>query len=111
MSKYSAVLTDVVVLMARPKLKTKAEGREELELLRELERAIGALRPVALPAFEAPPPVVASGIAVVVYHVQHVVLHELTRLRLHIVRTVDIQVVVDSHLHSVLPQEEPEKEK
>lgn len=101
------LLTDVVVLVTRSKLEAEAEGGEELELLGELEGAVGALRPVALPAFEAPPPVVAGGVAVVVHHVQHVVLHELARLRLLVVRTVDIQIVVDGHLHGVLAQKEP----
>lgn len=95
--------------MSWPELEAQAEGREQLELLGELERTVGALRSVALPAFEALPVVVAARVAVVVHHVQHVVLHALGRLRHVVVRTVDVQVVVDSHLHGVVTLEKPKK--
>lgn len=98
---------DVVVLVSRPELEAQAEGREELELLGELERSVGALRPVALPAFEAFAPVVAGGVAVVVHHVQDVVLHALCRQRHLVVGAVDVQVVVDGHLHRVLATHKP----
>lgn len=101
------MLTDVVVLVSRPELKAQAEGREQLELLRELEGAIGALWSVTLPAFEAPPAVVAGGVAVVVHHVQHIVLHALGGLWPLVVWTVDVQVVIDRHLHRVLAPREP----
>lgn len=107
--QYSAVLTDVVVLVSGPKLEAQAEGREQLELLGELERSVGALRSVALPAFEALPVVVAGRVAVVIHHVQHVVLHALGGTRHLVVRTVDVQVVVDRHLHRVLAPKEPEE--
>lgn len=103
------VLTDVVVLMSRPELEAQAEGREQLELLGELERPVGALWPVALPAFKAVPVVVAAHVAVVVHHVENVVLHALGRLWHLVVRTVDVQVVIDCHLHCVVTPEEPDE--
>lgn len=93
--------------MSRSELKAEAEGSEQLELLRELEWTSGTLWTVAFPAFEAPPPVVAACVAIIVYHVQHVVLHELSRLCLLIIWTVDVQVIVDGHFHRVLSTEEP----
>lgn len=108
-STLHVVLTDVVVLVSWPELEAQAEGGEQLELLGELERPVGALRAVTLPALESLPAVVAGGVAVVVHHVQHVLLHALVRLRPLVVRTVDVQVVVDGHLHRVLAPKEPEE--
>lgn len=104
--QVTLTLTYVVVLVARPELEAEAERREQLELLGELERAVGALRPVTLPAFEAFAAVVAGGEAVVVDHEQHVSLH-LLRLRPVVVRAVNVQVVVNGHLHRVLASMEP----
>ena len=96
------LLTDVVVLVARAELEAQREGREELELLGELERAPGRRGPVALPALEAALPVVAGGVAFAVDHVQHLVLHALgRRQRCSVVRAVNVQVVVDAHLYGV----------
>lgn len=97
--------------MSWPEFEAQAEGCEQLELLWELERAAGALRPVALPALEALPVVVAAGVAIIVHHVQHVVFHALGWFWDLVVRTVDVQVVIDGHLHSVVAMEKPvEKE-
>lgn len=104
------LLTDVVVLSARSELKAKREGGEELELLGELERSVGALGPVALPALEALHAVVAGGVAVVVDHEEDVALHALQGERVLVVGAVDVQVVVDGHLHGVLPMEKPADE-
>lgn len=89
-STCNVVLTDVVVLVTRSELKAQAEGREQLELLRELERPVGALGPVTLPAFKALPVMVAARVPVVVHHVQDVMLHALRWLRPLVVRTVDV---------------------
>lgn len=97
--------------MSRSELEAQAEGCEQLELLREFERPVGALGPVTLPAFEALPVMVAGRVPVVVDHVQDVVLHALRWLWPLVVRTVDVQVVVDRHLHRVVTSKEPEEDK
>lgn len=102
-------LTDVVVLVAGSELEAQREGGEELELLGELEGPIGGVGAVALPALEATLPVVAGRVALVVDHVEDVPLHPL-RQRLLVVRAVDVQVVVDAHLHRVVPAVEPAEE-
>lgn len=73
------VLTDVVVLSARSELEAQGKGGEELELLRELERPVGRVRPVALPALETLGGVVTRAVAVVVDHVEDVALGPLHR--------------------------------
>lgn len=100
-------LTDVVVLSARSELEAQGEGGEELELLRELERSVGRVRPVALPAFEALGGVVARAVAIVVDHVEDVALGPLQGHRVLVVRAVDIQVVVYAHVDVVVPTMEP----
>ncbi len=100
-------LTDVVVFSARSELEAQREGSEQLELLRELERSVRGVRPVALPAFEALGGVVARAVAVVVNHVEDIALRPLLRHRVFIVRTVDIQVVVYAHVDVVVPTMEP----
>lgn len=100
-------LTDIVVLSARSELKAQGEGSEELELLRELERSVRRVRPIALPAFEAFGGVVARAVAIVVDHVEDVALGPLERHWLFVVRTVDIQVVVYAHVDVVVPTMEP----
>lgn len=67
-------LTDVVVFSARSELEAQGEGSEELELLRELERSVGRVRPVALPAFEALGGVVTRAVAIIIDHVEDVAL-------------------------------------
>ena len=104
-----AGLTDVVVLSARSELKAQGERSEELELLRELERSVGGVRPVALPALEALGGVVARAVAIVVDHVEDVALCPLLRHCVFVVRTVDIQVVVYAHVDVVVPTMEPER--
>lgn len=65
------------------------------------------MRPVALPALEALGGVVARAVAIVVDHVEDVALGALLRYRVFIVRTVDVQVVVDAHVDVVVPAMEP----
>lgn len=109
MSDLSLVrgLTYVVVLSARSELEAQGEGGEELELLRELERSVGRVRPVALPAFEALGGVVTRAVAIIVDHVEDVALSPLHWHRVLIVRAVDIQVVVNAHVDVVVPTMEP----
>jgi len=90
-----------------PELEAQAEGREELELLREAQRPVGPAGPVALPALEAAHPVLAGSVALVVDHEQDVALHAPVGRRALVVRTVDVQVVVDVHRHPVLAVPEP----
>lgn len=105
------VLTDVVVLSAGAELEAQREGSEELELLGELERAIGRQRPVALPPLEAFGRVVARAVAVVVDHVEDVALGALVRHRARVVRTVDVQVVVDADVDVVVAPVKPDRER
>lgn len=103
------LLTDVVVFMAWAELEAQGEGREQLELLRELQRPVRTHRPVAFPALEAFHVVVAGGVAVVVDHEKDVAFHALLRKGVLVVRTVDVQVVVDGHLHRVFSVHESEE--
>lgn len=96
------ILTYIVVFSAWSELETQRERGEELKLLRELERPVGRVGPIALPAFEARRCVVTRAVAVVVDHVQHVALGPLLRHGVHVVWTVDIQVVVDAHVKVVV---------
>ena len=102
-------LTDVVVLVSRAEFEAQREGREELELLGEAQGAVGALWPVALPALEASHAVLAGGVAVMVHHEEDVALHPTVRLRGVVVWAVDVQVVVDTDRHGVLPMPKPER--
>lgn len=99
--------TDVVVLVSGPELEAQREGREELELLGEPERPVGAAGPVALPALEAAQPVLTGSVALVVDHEEDVALHAAVVGRALVVGAVDVQVVVDVHRHPVFPVPEP----
>ncbi len=101
------ILTDVVILSARPELEAQRERCEELELLGELERAVGRVRPVALPALEAFGRVVTRAVAVVVDHVEHIALGSLLRDRVLIVRTVHIQVVIYTDVDVIVSTVKP----
>lgn len=80
-----------------------------MELLRELQRAVGRQGPVALPAFEALGGVVAGAVAVVVHHVKDVALGPLIGDRADVVRTVDVKVVVDADIDVVIAPVKPER--
>lgn len=53
--------------------------------------------------------VVAGGVAVVVDHEKDVAFHALLRKGVLVVRTVDVQVVIDGHLHRVFSVHESEE--
>lgn len=93
--------------MAWSKLKTQWERGEELELLREFQGPIGWIGPVALPAFEAILSMVAGIVAFIIHHVQDVPFHALHGEWNLIVWAVDIQVVIDAHLHGVVTLMKP----
>lgn len=97
--------------MSRSELEAQGEGSEELELLGEAQGPVGTSGAVALPAFEATHPVLAGSVALVVDHEQDVALHAAVGRRPLVVRTVDVQIVVDVHCHSVLSMPEPERYK
>lgn len=101
------MLTYVVVLSAGAKFEAQGERGEELELLRELERSVRREGPVALPALEALGGVVARAVAVVVHHVEDVALRPLVRDGVHVVRTVDVEVIVYAHIDVVIAPVEP----
>lgn len=93
--------------MSRPELEAQGEGCEELELLREAQGSVETAGTVALPAFEASHPVLAGSVALVVDHEQDVALHAPVGRGALIVRTVDVQIVVDINRHPVLSVPEP----
>lgn len=66
--------------------------------------------PVTLPAFEALGRVVTGAVAVVVDHVEDVVLCPLLWDRVQVVGTEDVQVVVYTHVDVVVTPVEPGKE-
>lgn len=105
------LLTDVVVFVAWAKLKAQREGCEELELLWELKGPVWTHWAVAFPALEAFHVVVAGGVAVIVDHKKDVTFHALLRKMVLVVRTVDVQVVVDGHLHCVFTMQESAKQR
>ena len=92
-------LTDVVVLVSHVELVAQGEGAVALELLGELDGRVGGVRPVALPALEAQLRV-AGAVAAVTDHVEHVLLGG-APLAGVVVRAVDVQVVINIHLHRV----------
>lgn len=93
--------------MSRPELKAQGEGGEELELLREAQGSVRTAGTVALPALEATHPVLAGSVALVVDHKQDVALHAPVGRRTLVVRTVDVQIVINVHCHPVLSVPEP----
>lgn len=105
------LLTDVVVFVAWAKLKAQREGCEELELLWEFKGPVWTHWAVAFPALEAFHVVVAGGVAIIVDHKKDVTFHALLRKMVLVVRTVDVQVVIDGHLHCVFTMQESAKKK
>lgn len=99
---FLTILTYIVVFSAWSELEAQWKWGEELKLLRELERPVGRVGPIALPAFEPRRRVVTGAVAVVVDHVQHVALGPFLWHGVHVVGTVDVQVVVDAHVKVVV---------
>lgn len=102
----STPLTDVVVFLADVELVAQREGAVALELLRELDGCVGGVGPVALPPLEAKLRV-AVPVTTVADHVEDVLFSGAHHaLAVIVMRAVDVQVVVDVHLHRVtLPAE------
>lgn len=105
--KNCRVLTDVEVFPAWSEFESQRKGCEELELLRELERPIGRVGPVALPPLEPFGRVVAGAVAVEVHHVQDVALRPVFRDGVLVVRAENVQVVVDADVDVVVAPLEP----
>lgn len=103
-------LTYVIVLMPRSELETKWERGEELKLLGEAQGSVGTLGPVTLPPFEAPHAVLTGEVTIMVHHEKNVALHAAVWLGALVVRTVHVQVVVDTHGHRVFALPEPATE-
>lgn len=95
----NTILTDVIILMPNVELIAEREGAVALKLFRELDRCMRGMGAVALPAFEAQLRVTRT-VTTITDHVEHVLLSD-TSLAAVVVRTVDIQIVIDIHLHSV----------
>lgn len=94
-------LTDVVVLLSNVELVAQREGAVALELLRELDGCVGGMRSVTLPPLEAHLGV-AVPVTTVTDHVEDVLLSGANHaLAVVVVRAVDVQVVVNIHLHCV----------
>lgn len=94
-------LTDVIVLLSNVELVAQREGAVALELLRKLDGGMGGMRPVTFPPLEAQLGV-AVPVATVTDHVEDVLLAGANHaLAVVIMRAVDVQVVVDVHLHCV----------
>lgn len=92
-------LTDVVILVANVELVAQREGAVALELLRELDGCVGSVRPVALPPLEAHLGITVP-VATVTDHVEDVLLSGAHHaLAVIVMGTVDVQVIVDIHLH------------
>lgn len=101
-SCFSVTLTDVVVALSLAELLAQRERCEALELLRELLRSVGGERSGALPAQLIERVRLADLVVLQVHHVEDVALCLLGRdLTALVVRTDDVQVVIDVHVHSV----------
>lgn len=101
------ILTDIVVFSAWPKFKPQGERREELKFLRELQGPVGRMGSIALPALETFGRVVAGTITIVVDHVENVPFRPLLRNRVNVVRTVDVQIIINANVYVVVSPVEP----
>ncbi len=82
-------------------LVAQREGAVALELLRELDGRVGGVGPVALPPLEAQLGI-AGPVTTVADHVEDILLASAHHaLAVVVMRAVDVQVVVDVHLHRV----------
>lgn len=95
----NTILTDIIILVPNVELIAEREGAVALKLFRELDWCMRGVRAVTLPAFEAQLRVTRT-VTTITDHVEHVLLSD-TSLAAVVVRTVDIQIVIDIHLHSV----------
>lgn len=103
-----SILTDVIVAFSLTKLLPKREGSKALELFRELLRSVRCKRVVALPAHLVIWLELAGIVVFTLHHVEHVALRVHQRhLALRVMRTDDVQVVVELHLHCVVVLFEP----
>ncbi len=80
-------------------LVAEREGAVALELFREFDWCVRGVGTVTLPAFEAQLRVTRT-VTTITDHVEHVLLGDAS-LAAVVVRTVDIQIVIDIHLHRV----------
>ncbi len=80
-------------------LVAEREGAVALELFREFNWCVRGVGTVTLPAFEAQLRVTRT-VTTITDHVEHVLLGDAS-LAAVVVRTVDIQIVIDIHLHRV----------
>lgn len=103
-----SILTDVEILPAWPELKSQWEGREELELFRELQWSIWGMRPITLPPLEPFGSVITGAVAIKVHHVQNIAFGLIIWHRIFIVRAEHIQVVIDADVDVVVASLESE---
>lgn len=98
---------DVVVAMSLFELLAQGERRKPLELLRELFWAMEGEGLVALPAQLVAGAGLAVGVLLVLHQVEGVALHGVRgHIAVLVVRTDDVQVVVEADLNRVLIPEE-----
>lgn len=101
-------LTDIVVAVSLLELLAQGEGREALEFLRQLLRAMLGAGLVALPANLVLGLGLAQLVLLALHQVQGVPLHGSVRHGvILIMRTDDIQVVIQPHVYRVVLIPEP----
>lgn len=93
--------------MSRTKLKPQREWRKQLEFFRKLQWSIRGIWTIAFPSFEPLLPMVTGGMAIIIYHIKYVTLHPVCWERNFIMGAVNIQVIIDAHIHSVVTMMEP----
>lgn len=105
-------LTDVVVLLSNVELIAQRERAVALELLGKLDGRMGGMRSVTLPSFEAQLGV-AGPVTTVTDHVEDVLLAGAHHaLAVVVMGAVDVQVVINVHLHCVsLPTQTEQRNK
>lgn len=94
-----SILTDIIILLANVKLVAEREGAVALELLREFDGCVRGVRTVTLPSLEAQLRVTGP-VTAITDHVEHILLRD-PPLTAVVVRTVDVQIVIDVHLQRV----------
>lgn len=97
------MLTNIVVTLSLAELLAQSEGSEALELLRELLWSVRSERSGTLPAQLVEGLRLAVLIVLQLHHIEHVPLGLLGwDLAPCVVRTDDVQVVIDADIHGVI---------
>lgn len=96
---------DIIIVLPGGELEAQREGGVPLDLLGESDWPLGCVGAVTFPAFEGLGGLIAAFVALTFHHVEEEALGVLGGDPAVVVRTVDVQVVVDLHPHRIILQE------